>query len=262
VRVKLLLLGASLGHSRSPRIHRAALDACGLSGEYLAREVDAAGFSAACAEITAGTVDGANVTMPYKRAAHLACDRLDDDAVRAGAVNTLARRHGGLAGWNTDVAALRSALGALPWGAVVVLGTGGAAAAALVAASGRSIVVAARRLAAARDLAGRIDPGCGTVPWGTAVPGAVVVNATPLGMRHEPLPAGVVEVAAGLIDLAYGDAETPAVAAARSRGIPAIDGVSVLIGQAAASFEIWTGLAAPLQAMEAAARRPETLKAP
>ena len=260
--VRLALLGNPLSHSRSPLIHRAAFAACGIAGEYESREVDASGFAAACGDILAGRLDGANVTMPYKVAAQLRCDELNPDAERAGAVNTLARRDGGLAGWNTDVGALREALASLPDLPVLVLGAGGAASAALVAAAGRRQIVAARRPAAARRLAERVDTGATAGEWGTAVPGVVVVNATPLGMHAEALPGAVLAVAQGLIDLAYGPVETPALAVARSRGIPAIDGVSLLVAQAAASFEIWTGREAPRDAMESAARSPESLKAP
>ncbi|MBI5158154.1 MAG: shikimate dehydrogenase (NADP+) [Acidimicrobiia bacterium] len=260
--VRLALLGHPLGHSRSPRIHRAALAACGIAGEYEPRDVDAGGFAAACGDIAAGRLDGANVTMPYKLEAQRRCDHLDADAARAGAVNTLARGDGGLAGWNTDVVALREALASLPDLPVLVLGAGGAAAAALVAAAGRRQIVVARRVEAARRLADRVGTGATTGVWGAAATEAVVVNATPLGMHGETLPGAVLEGAGGLIDLAYGPAETPAISLARSQGTPAVDGVSILVAQAAASFAIWTGLAAPREVMEAAARSGESLKAP
>jgi shikimate dehydrogenase len=260
--IRLALLGNALGHSRSPLIHLAAFAACGIAGEYESREVDASGFAAACGDIVAGRLDGANVTMPYKLEAQRRCDDLDPDAARAGAVNTLAGRDSGLTGWNTDVVALREALASLPGLPVLVLGAGGAASAALVAASGRRQIVAARRPEAARRLAERVDTGATAVEWGQAVTEAVVVNATPLGRHAEALPGAVLDAAQGLIDLAYGPVETPAMAVARSRGIPAIDGIRLLVAQAAVSFEIWTGQEAPRDVMEAAARAPESLKAP
>lgn len=260
--LRLALFGSPVRHSRSPRIHQAALAACGIAGEYELREVDAAGFAAGCGEIVSGRLDGANVTMPYKLAAHRRCDVLDPEAEQSGAVNTLARRDGGLAGWNTDVKALRQALETLPGLPVLVLGAGGAAAAALAASAGRRQIVTARRPEAAGRLADRIGAGVAVAPWGQAVRGAVVVNATPLGMRAESLPEAVLEAAAGLVDLAYGRSATPAMAVARSRGIPAVDGISLLVAQAAASFEIWTGREPPREVLEVAARAPESLKAP
>ncbi len=80
----------------------------------------------------------------------------------------------------------------------------------------------------------------------------MVVNATPLGMHGEPLPAGVVEAAAGLFDMAYGTRVTPAVAEARRRLLPVVDGLDMLLAQAAASFTLWTGRTAPLETMRRA----------
>lgn len=254
--VKLVLLGKPVAHSLSPRIHTAALQARGVVGEYVAREVDAAGLAAACAEIQAGELDGANVTMPHKRAAHAACATLHRDARAAGSVNTLALRDGVLTGWCTDVEAVRRALAGMPPGPVLVLGGGGAAAAAAVAASGREVALSTRR-----EGGGDAVPGSpSAVSWGSPVPGAVVINATPLGMAGEVLPAGVLEGAAGLVDLAYRGEGTPAVAWAARKGIPWVDGIQILVDQAAESFEIWTGFPAPREVMTAAARDPMVLK--
>ena len=255
--VRLVLLGRPVAHSLSPRIHNAALQACGVVGEYVAREVDASGFAAACDQLRAGELDGANVTMPHKRAAHATCQVLHNDARDAGSVNTLAMREGALAGWCTDVEALRRALAGMPAGPVLILGGGGAASAAAVAASGRETVVLSTR----RDGGAPVVGESGTpVPWGTPVPDAVVVNATPLGMAGEPLPSGVLEAAAGLVDLTYGKEPTPAVAQASRDGIPWVDGIQILVDQAAESFEIWTGLPAPREVMAVAARGPMFLK--
>jgi shikimate dehydrogenase len=83
------------------------------------------------------------------------------------------------------------------------------------------------------------------------VPGAVVVNATPVGMKGERLPDGPVEAATGLLDMAYGFEPTPAVITALRLGLPVADGVAMLIGQAVESFRLWTGRAAPEDAMRA-----------
>lgn len=258
--MRLALLGMPVAHSRSPQIHRAALAACGLPGEYQARAVDGAGFAAACDELRDGRLDGANVTMPHKLAAHDACAVLDPDARRAGAVNTLAIRDGALAGWCTDVAAVRAALERMPDGEVLILGAGGAAAACVVAAADRPLLVSARRRRLGQGLVERLGVPATVVPWGRPVPGAVVINATPLGTGGEALPDGVVAGAAGLVDLAYGPVPTPAVVAGVRDGIATVDGLTILVAQAAAAFEIWTGLEAPRAVMEAAARSGESLK--
>ena len=92
------------------------------------------------------------------------------------------------------------------------------------------------------------------VLFGVAVPGAIVVNATPLGMRGEALPGTLIQDAAGLVDLAYGPRVTPATALARESGLPVVDGLEFLTLQAAESFTWWTGVEAPYPAMLAAAR--------
>jgi len=253
--VRLVLLGDPVGHSRSPAIHRAALAAAGIEGRYEARRVDEAGVYRACAEVRAGDLAGANVTMPHKRAA---ADRLAPEAARCGAVNTLVPTGGEAVGHNTDVGGLRLArdwAGIPAEGPVLVLGAGGAAAAALLAFAGLPLAISARRAGAAGALAAAVGVEAREVPWGVPVPGAVVVNATPLGMGGEPLPPGVVEEAAGgLIDLPYGAGSTPAAAEARGLGWPTADGLEVLVAQAALAFRLWTGREAPLDVMRRAAR--------
>jgi shikimate dehydrogenase len=255
--VRLVLLGDPVGHSRSPAVHRVALAAAGIEGRYEARRVDEAGVYRACAEMRAGDLAGANVTMPHKRVAAAAADRLTPEAARCGAVNTLVLAGGEVVGHNTDIGGLRLAAewAGIPAAApVLVLGAGGAAAAAAVAFAGSSLAFSARRPEAARALAAAVGVAAREVPWGLPMPGAVVVNATPLGMSGEPLPPGMVEAAGGLIDLPYGEDATPAVAEARRRGLPAVEGLDVLVAQAALSFRLWTGREPALEAMRRAAR--------
>ncbi|MDP2622643.1 MAG: shikimate dehydrogenase [Actinomycetota bacterium] len=252
-RLRLVLLGDPVVHSRSPAIHRAALAATGIDGSYEVRQVDCAGLDAALSELRSGVIDGANVTMPHKAGAAELVDVLAEDAGRAGAVNTIGRVDGRLFGWNTDVAAMGTAIGSMPSGVVLILGSGSAAASAAVALQGRAFRISARRQEAARRLAYRLGAQ-GTVPWGMPLAGALLVNATPLGMLGEALPEAVVGSATGLIDLPYGARPTPAVGEAGRRGIPVVDGIDLLVAQAAESFTIWTGLEAPVAVMAQAAR--------
>ncbi|MEX1207281.1 MAG: hypothetical protein WD652_00955 [Acidimicrobiia bacterium] len=248
---RFVLLGDPVGGSRSPAIHQAAFETAGIDGHYQARRVDLAGLGAAIGEIRSGAIDGANITMPYKSITAGLVDELDEDARRAGAVNTIVPVHDRLMGRNTDVVALRWAL-ASSVGTVLILGAGGAAKAAAVAAAGRDTIVSARRPAAAEAMAVRF--GLDTVAWGDPVEGAIVINATPLGMAGETLPPEVVDGARCLLDLAYGVEPTPAVAEALRRSLPVVDGIDLLVAQAAAAFTIWTGVAAPFEAMMRAAR--------
>jgi len=250
--VKIVLLGDPVEHSRSPAIHNAAFEALGIDGEYTARRVDAAGMRSAVDEIRYGRLDGANVTMPHKDLAFDLSDRVAQEALRAGAVNTLVRSRGEVWGHNTDVAGLRAILGSPGWAEdvpVLVLGTGGAAAGALVAVAGREVFISGRNAASATDLLRRTRIGGTVVPWGSGVDAAIVVNATPLGMRGESLGAGIIEKAVGFLDLTYGASPSPAVTESRGMGIAVADGRDVLVAQARFSFEIWTGIEAPVDVM-------------
>ena len=178
--------------------------------------------------------------------------RLDPAAERAGSVNTWVRDDAFVVGHSTDGAGVEFAIenAGLPVdGPVLILGSGGAAAAAAAALDQRHLSVSARRESAATALTERLPSPARVVPWGTAVHGAMVVNATPLGMAGERLPLGIVEAAGALLDMVYREKMTPAVAAAKRRGIPACDGLPMLVGQALASFRLWTGVDAASDVM-------------
>ena len=253
--MKLVLLGDPVEHSRSPAIQGAALEAAGIDGTYEARRVDAAGMVAAIEEIRYGSLDGANVTMPHKQLAFELAGRVSADALRSGAANTLVRSEGEVWGYNKDVTGIQSVwttAGFPDDASVLILGTGGAAAGAVVAAAERTVMISGRRPEAAADLLSRVRVEGTVVPWGSAVDCAVVINATPLGMNGESLPDEILAGASGFFDLTYGRAEAPSVERARSLGIPVADGRDMLLAQAAAAFEIWTGIFAPIEAMRLA----------
>ena len=253
--MKLVLLGDPVEHSRSPAIQNAALDAVGIQGTYVARRVDTAGMVLAVDEIRYGRLDGANVTMPHKQLAFELADRVTEAALRSGAVNTFVRIAGEVWGYNTDVDGIRSVMEAVGFpddAPVLILGTGGAAAGAAVAVAARTVAISGRRTDAAADLLARVRIDGTIVPWGNGMEGAVVINATPLGMNDESISADVLAGASGFFDLTYGPSESPSVAWARSMKIPFADGRDMLIAQAAAAFEIWTGLSAPIDVMRSA----------
>ena len=253
--MRLVVLGDPVAHSRSPAIQTAALEACGIEGTYTTRRVDEAGMVSAVDEVRYGRLSGANVTMPHKQLAFELADRVGETALRSGAVNTLVRRAGEVWGHNTDVDGVQSVWGSasLPTDRpVLILGTGGAASGVVVAVTGRIIVISGRREGAAMEMLERTRGEGSTVPWGTPVEGAVVVNATPIGMSAESLPVDVLRAASGFFDLTYGPVESPSVRHARDLGIPVADGKELLLAQAAVSFEIWTGIPAPVDVMRAA----------
>jgi shikimate dehydrogenase len=226
----------------------------GLDGSYTALEVDEAGVRESFDDLRAGRLEGFNVTMPHKRLAARLCDRLDPLAERAGSVNTVVAVAGEAVGHTTDVGGIADVWSPLPaTSPVLVLGAGGAAAAALIARSERTLYLAARNYGAGAELGSRLDLELGEVRWGTPVVGAVVVNCTPLGMEGEELGDEVLDLSSGLLDMAYQATPTPAVARMRSAGRPVVEGLDLLVAQAARSFTLFTGRPAPVAAMRRAA---------
>ena len=258
------VIGDPVAHSLSPTIHNAAFAALGLDWVYVAFPVPRGRGADAVAAVSALGLVGFNVTMPHKEDVASACDELTSDAAALRSVNTvLSRPDGRTLGDSTDGAGFLDALAgekiAVAGKPVLVLGAGGAARAIVLALgrAGADVTVAARRPEAA-DTAAVLAAGARTAALGAADPSgfAVVVNATPLGMSGgDPLPVDPQALSAdqAVVDLVYHPADTPLLTAARARGAVAVNGLGMLLHQAARSFELWTGQAAPLDAMRAAA---------
>jgi shikimate dehydrogenase len=242
-------------HSRSPRLHGFWLQRYGIDGAYIPLGVAPGGFGAAVRALVDLGFRGANVTIPHKLAAFEICDAVAPFARRAGAVNTLIFRDGRIEGSNTDgFGFLESIREAAPgWradaGPAVLLGAGGAAraiAAALLDAGAPRVTLvnrtAAKAEALARDLGGPIHVA-DRPPLEDA---ALLVNTTSLGMQGQPglevdlapLPASAV-----VADIVYVPLETRLLAAARARGLVAVDGLGMLLHQARPGFEAWFGIA-------------------
>ncbi len=262
------IIGTPVEHSRSPAIHNAAYAAAGLDWVYVAFPVAVGAVPAALTGLAALGVAGVNVTMPHKAAAAAASDELTPTATTLGVVNTVVARNGQLIGDSTDgpgfLDAARDADIDLAGASIVVLGAGGAARAiihALGPIAGR-LVVAARRADTAAAAAG-LAPGAtptGLDQVADAVAAAtVVVNTTPIGMRGEPPPFDPTALDSRhvVVDLVYVPPETPLLAAARARGARAVNGLGMLVHQAARSFTLLTGRPAPIETMRAAAEAPE-----
>jgi shikimate dehydrogenase len=252
------LLGHPVTHSLSPQIHSAAFAAAGLDASYLAFDVHPDDLRTAVEGLRAIGFLGANLTVPHKVAVLDLVDDVTEEARGVGAANTLFWRDGRLTADNTDAAGLeqvlRTQVGVRPGDHVLLFGAGGAARAAAVAFGrcGAAVRVRARRVeaAAAVDALARRSGGAEADP---ALSPRIVVNATPLGLHGEHLPDDLMRLDQGQValDLIYG--ATPFLESAAARGVPAIDGLAMLVGQAAASFTRWTGLPAPRDAMERAA---------
>ena len=250
------VIGDPISHSKSPLIHRFWLEALGMTGDYHATRVDADGLAG---YFTARRDDpdwrGCNITIPHKIAAldHVA----DPGGVRAsiGAINTVFRGDGGvLTGTNTDAGGFYAPLAEVELAdkPVVVIGAGGAARAILFALSrlGVGPVTLLNRsplkgaaLLARFGLKGEVLPLSAPLPSA-----ALLVNASPLGMAGQPpltidltpLPENAI-----VYDIVYAPLETELLAAADARGLATIDGLEMLIGQAAVAFEILFDAAPP-----------------
>lgn len=264
------VVGWPVSHSASPAIMNAAFAVTGVDAVHVALAVAPEDLGTVVAALRAVGALGANVTVPHKVTVMAHCDRLTDEARLVGAVNLLTVTEGEVVGDNGDAiglaAALASDVGDLVGELAVVVGTGGAARAALVALSraGAVVSVAGRRSDAAHELValaaapGRALDLADTPGLAEEVARArLVVNATTLGLRDEPLPAachalGPEQVA---YDLVYRPNPTPFLAAARSAGAAAFDGTGMLVAQAAVAFERWTGRDAPTEVMRRAVPR-------
>ena len=273
------VLGWPLAHTSSPALHGAAYRAAGLVGwRYEARPTPPGGLAAALAEVRSGALAGVNLTTPHKRAAVPLLDRLDGPAAELGAVNTVVADGGLLAGANTDVGgglwALRAQLGLAgpAWagdGPAVLLGSGGVALAlglawralaGLRAEAGLPtcpLTVAGRDQARAAAVAALAGPGATTIAFdqaGQAVAGAtVLIQATTLTARGQAVP-GQDRLSSGarVLECNYGPGTGGLVAAARAAGAAAVDGLGMLLAQAAEAVELMTGAGADRAAMAAA----------
>jgi shikimate dehydrogenase len=261
------VIGHPVGHSLSPAIHNAAFAACGLDWAYLAFDVSEEEAAAALAAASALGIRGLSVTMPLKAVVAAAVDRLTEAARTLGAVNTVVFGADGALGDNTDGPGFVASLAEVGWDPAgrrcVVLGAGGAARAVILAlaeAGADDIAVLNRghdRAATAASVAGKV----GRVGSPGDVPTAdLVVNATPVGMAgtatsgRSSVDPDLLRAGQLVADLVYHPRQTPLLVAAARRGAATVDGVGMLVRQAALQFSMWTGAEAPVQVMGAAAR--------
>lgn len=277
---RLGLIGHPLGHSRSPRLHQAALEYNQLSGEYRLYPIPptTAGekqIQELIANLRNRQIDGLNVTIPHKKTVLRFVDRLTPTAKAVGAVNTLyVDSSGTLIGDNTDVPGFMMDLSRLVSGQpgqALVLGAGGSSRAVVygLLSAGWSVSILARRLEQAQELSSQLNNGQDWIArlfTGLLEPKALkqysgqlnlLVNTTPLGMYPNddtcpwPVDLALPEQAA-VYDLVYNPAETQLLQRAQAAGLPIRNGAGMLIAQAALAFSLWTGLKPPFQVMEKA----------
>jgi shikimate dehydrogenase len=253
---RAFVVGHPIANSRSPKIHRHWLQAHSISGSYEAIDVAPADIADFIHGLKEHGFRGGNVTIPHKEVVFGLVERRDEAAEEIGAVNTLWFEDGVLWGGNTDAHGFAANLDehAPDWfrnGPAMVLGAGGAARAVIHALKQRAVKdirIVNRTLSRAQELADRF--GSGVTAHATAATGqlspdtGLLINTTALGMHgNEGLSADPALLPGGAIvtDIVYVPLQTPLLAAAARCGLKTVDGLGMLLHQAAPGFEHWFG---------------------
>jgi shikimate dehydrogenase len=259
--IYLGVCGWPVAHSRSPQMQNAALAVAGLSDwRYLRLPLPTELFAETVRALPAAGFRGVNVTIPHKHAALELADRASEAARAIGAANTLTFEDGAIVADNTDAPGLLAALPESPAGrTVLILGAGGAgraAAWALKGAGAADVAIWNRTPERAISLAAQLEVRAVEAPQAADI----VVNCTSVGLEDPgltfkalPLRADEMDAGSLVVDMVYRAGGTALLEAARTRGARVVDGLEILVAQGAASFERWTGLEAPREAMRAAA---------
>jgi shikimate dehydrogenase len=267
------VIGDPIEHTLSPTIHNAAFNSLGLDFVFLAFRVKAADLENAVRGMRGLGIHGLNVTMPHKGTVTAYLDELDSAVKFLGSANTILNEDGKLSGFNTDgsgaLKALRGNGVKLSEKKVLLLGAGGGAKAiafALAQEAGE-LVVLNRATEKAEELAERLTRTLGKKVVGCSLsPDAiaenlrnsdVLINATSVGMSPDVnqsiVPPQLLRSGLTVMDIVYNPVETKLAKDAKAAGANVVSGVEMLIYQGSASFEIWTGRAAPIEVMRKAA---------
>ena len=253
-------------HSISPFIHNSAFEATNTNGVYLAWEVDATELAETVANIRRYQMFGINLSMPYKEQVIPYLDQLSEEACLIGAVNTVVNREGTLIGYNTDGKGFFKSLPSFKISGkrMVLLGAGGAAKAILAQAildgvSQISVFVRSSSMEKTRPYLEKIQNATGFRVdlfaledvqdlQDSITKADLLVNATSVGMdgSSQPIPTSIVLPEKLMVaDVIYQPFETPFLKWARNQGNQSINGLGMLLYQAAEAFELWTGKEMP-----------------
>ena len=253
-------------HSISPFIHNSAFEATNTNGVYLAWEVDAAELAETVANIRRYQMYGINLSMPYKEQVIPYLDQLSEEACLIGAVNTVVNREGTLIGYNTDGKGFFKSLPSFKISKkrLVLLGAGGAAKAILAQAildgvSQISVFVRSSSMEKTRPYLEKIQNATGFRVdlfaledvqdlQDSITQADLLVNATSVGMdgSSQPIPTSIILPEKLLVaDVIYQPFETPFLKWAKNQGNQSINGLGMLLYQAAEAFELWTGKEMP-----------------
>ena len=252
------VIGDPVRHSLSPRLHNAGFAALGLDWFYVACPVAKGQAAQAIEAMRTLGIEGLSVTMPHKKSVAVAVDDLSPTAAKLGAVNCVRRDGDRLIGENTDgigfVDSLRSQLQMDPDGlTIVIVGAGGAARsiALAMAEHGAQVGIFNRTARSAEEVVEIVGAASSVVQEEAIRDADVIVNATPLGMSDDSLPfdPSLLSKGQSLIDLIYEPEKTALLLEAESLGVKTLNGVGMLLHQAGAQFQLWTGCEPPLREM-------------
>lgn len=269
--VRYGVAGFPVAHSLSPAMHEAAYAELSIAASYQRLPIPPERFEETVRALPYSGFAGINVTIPHKHAAAEIADRRSEAVEAIGAANTLTFVDGEIHADNTDAPALIAALGGDVAGSrALVLGAGGTARAAVWALkkAGAEVSVWNRTAQRAVSLCDHFD-----VELVEDAKGGggyqLIVNTTAVGMDRETTPEqalaalrldlGRIDRRATIVDFVYRSGGSPLVAAAEGAGIASVDGLKLLVGQGALSFELWFGRAAPRAAMHAATTLPQRI---
>jgi shikimate dehydrogenase len=259
------IIGHPVSHSLSPVMHNAALGAMGINGIYV--PMDVTDLESGVTGLRALGFRGVSVTIPHKEEIMALLDEIDPVARRIGAVNTLHfRSHPDsgelvLRGFNTDWLGSNLALAevmTLPGSRVLVLGAGGAAKGVCfgLVEAGAEVVITNRSKERGQALADWL--GCSFVPTDaiTDLEAHALVNTTSVGMAPDidgiPIDPSLLPRFSVVMDIVYAPLETRLLCEAGKAGCTTVDGLAMLLNQAAVQLKIWTGVQPPLDVMRQA----------
>ncbi len=255
---RYLVLGNPIAHSKSPMIHAAFAKQTGEAVEYDRLLVEIGEFDQVIHQLQAEGVCGVNITVPFKEDAYRIADEHSERAAKAGAVNTLLfREDGKVFADNTDGAGMVQDIvennqRVIKGKRILILGAGGAVRGVLkplIDQQPSSITIANRTLARAEELQDLfVDDFDIQVSEFSRLADQkfdVIINGTSLGLKGEvaPVPDGVLAGAAVAYDMMYGDGSLPFQSWAKGQGaVATMDGLGMLVEQAAESFLVWRGV--------------------
>lgn len=263
------IIGDPIQHSLSPAMQNAAFNKLGMNSSYIAVRVRKGELKESIESLRAIGVSGFNITVPHKVEAINYLDQLDISVRKANAVNTVHNVGGVLKAYNTDIYGFIHPLHLRKINfngmKVLLIGAGGAARAALAALADENgiseINIANRSEGNARlllEVSVPLGLNCKIVPW-EEIPAfsrtaELIVNATTVGMNSEPslLDYQNINKHAIVYDIVYRPVHTALLDNAKQVGAEVIYGYEMLLHQGAKSFEIWTGMSAPIDGMKKA----------